>query len=222
MNKLTVIIFVLGVTALIASYIFNKNDVLITANVNSSSQFEEENNSNTLSTSSAAKVISFNANKKVKTENMPEKEISDNKTLIAPEKNSIAENKSTNNLHLALSRVPDTYHNIFQWSGGIDNEIIDEYANAFINQENQPHDVNVEQQFSNFVYQHELSAQISIELLRCTSLSCEVYGTEFRSNIWGVIKTEIKQTPWWPFSKDITRSGVGKNGEMVFLTITRR
>jgi len=136
-------------------------------------------------------------------------------------KKDIPQQNLDENLNLALSRTPDTYHNIFRWSEEFDAELVSEYALAVSAQEQQLADVSLEQLFNDFIFQHELSVQVEIEVLRCTPSSCEVYGKELSSSAWGVIKDEAKQMSWWPFTMDVTRNAMGTNGEMVFITITR-
>ncbi|MCW8866421.1 MAG: hypothetical protein OQK09_14345 [Colwellia sp.] len=136
-------------------------------------------------------------------------------------KKQASQNKTAEHLQLALARVPDSYHSIFQWSQEVDEEMVNEYALAASNQEQQLADINLEQQLSDFIFQHELSTQVDIEVLRCTASSCEVYGKELSSNAWGVIIEDAKQASWWSFSNDATRNGMSTTGEMVFLTIIR-
>lgn len=226
MNKLIMIILALVITGSIIINLFNNSDLLTTQPELKPEQSQVPNDKkrevSSSSSSSTSSTFTTQADKYIiNTSNKNDKSL-ETSVLSKSINNQIYQSTETTKLQIALSKIPDTYHHIFQWSGGVDQEIVDEYVLASKNQELQRPDTNVEQLFNHFIYQHEMSSQLSIELLNCTSSNCEVYGREFSSNAWGVIKEEAKLTPWWPFSKEITRNGIGTNGEMVFLTITSR
>ncbi len=217
MNRLLVSFLALGVFVFIFINFLNKDEVLIEKKRSDTNIFKPDEVEDKISLSKT--IIKANNNAKVSNKNV--KKILKKDSISQSKRALSTENYLNDNLQSALLRVPDTYHNIFQWSQGVDEEMIEEYAQASSEQELQITDVNLEQLLSDFVYQHELSTQIEIEMLRCTPSSCEVYGSELSSSSWGVIKEDAKQTDWWPFAKDVTRNAMGNNGEMVFMTIIR-
>ena len=132
--------------------------------------------------------------------------------------------RSEERLERVLKRVPINYHAILYWNDGQDEELIDDYNKVT---ENSAPDVtelnneNIAEALSSFIYQHELSTQITLEYLDCGQVGCVIYGVELQSGIWNQLIDSARNQSWWMFSKNSTRSSVGANGNLIFFTVVR-
>lgn len=141
----------------------------------------------------------------------------DNKEIITSSSNE-------QKLEDALQGIPINYHSVLRWKDGQDQALINVYSEVVentITDDAELADENLEELFSNFIYQHELSTQITLEYISCNQTGCIIYGVELQSGVWNQLIDFARKQSWWAFSKDITRSSVGSDGNLVFFTVIR-
>ncbi|MFT7430753.1 MAG: hypothetical protein ACI971_001212 [Colwellia sp.] len=131
---------------------------------------------------------------------------------------------SEQKLERAMQSIPINYHAVLYWKNGQDQDLINEYSEVVENTQSETVDLvdeNLTGSLSNFIYQHELSTQISLEYLGCSSEGCIIYGVELQSGAWNQLIFFAKNQSWWTFSKDTTRSSIGTDGNLIFFTVIR-
>jgi hypothetical protein len=142
-----------------------------------------------------------------------------NREIGSSEKpNSVSSEKKLENV---MKEVPANYHSVLYWESGQDDELINEYSKVIKGTDVIEFENSLEQNFPEFIYQHELSIQISIESLDCNYVGCIVYGTEMQTGTWNQLIEVAKKQAWWRLSVDSTRSSVGADGKLIFFTIIR-
>ncbi|MDX2368355.1 MAG: hypothetical protein QNK36_08130 [Colwellia sp.] len=155
---------------------------------------------------------------------------SKNKSLkhsVSQEKEQITESSSIpseQKLERALRDIPINYHSVLYWSDGQDQDLINEYSEVTENEssyDSELEDKNLEASLSDFIYQHELGTQITLENLGCSREGCIIYGVELQSGVWNQLIDFAKNQSEFTFSKDTTRSNVGTDGNLIFFTVIR-
>lgn len=78
-----------------------------------------------------------------------------------------------------------------------------------------------EQQIISFIQGHPRGAEINLQLVKCKSSSCEVYGSTYSQDAkaLSVINDEMRSQPWWSFSGSSTSSNSGEDGKSIFVII---